>query len=131
MKEHLNNLVFIELTMDTFIRDFLYEKMLASYVQFEVAEIEKEIEIKKELISRLKRGAFIKYDENSVSDVNEQKLIMYDMYRKLDKDKFEAFSDRCPSMFVSADNVRYCYKENNMEMPLWFSEKYGHIYNKK
>jgi len=108
VKEHLNNLVFIELTMDTFIRDFLYEKMLASYVQFEVAEIEKEIEIKKELISRLKRGAFIKYDENSVSDVNEQKLIMYDMYRKLDKDKFEAFSDRCPSMFVSADNVRYC-----------------------
>ena len=117
--------------MDNFIANFLHEKIVDSYIQFEVKEIEKEIEIKKELISRLKRGSSIKYNENGVSDVDDQKKIIYDMYRNLDEDKFEAFSDRCPPMFMHADNVRYCYNENNMKEPEWFSEKYGHIYNKK
>lgn len=116
--------------MDTFIANFLYEKIVASHVQFEVTEIEKEIEIKKELINRLKRGNFVKYNENSVSDPDDQKVIIYDMYSKLDKDKFEAFSDSYPSVFMHIDYVRCCYKENDMKLPLWFSEKYGYLFNK-
>ena len=117
--------------MDIFILNFLHEKIVASYIQFEVTEIEKEIEYKKELIHRLKRGSSIKYNENSVSDIDDQKQIIYDMYKKLDKDKFEAFSDSYPSVFMHVDYVRCLYKENDMKLPLWFSEKYRHLFAEK
>ena len=71
------------------------------------------------------------YGEDSVSDINEQRLIILYMCEKLPKEYRKSFVEKCPFMFVHADNVRAICKLFGFEEPMWFKEKYGHLYAKK
>lgn len=110
----------------------LYERNISEQRYEEIETLENEIEKLKKRIEKIRGKRYLlDYDKNSVSDINDQRLIILYMCEKIPKEGRNSFVEKCPSMFGHADNVRYTCKIHDFEEPKWFKEKYGHLYAKK
>jgi len=110
----------------------LYERNLSEQKHEKIEALENQVDkLKKEIEKTRGKRYTLDYGEDSVSDINEQRLIILYMCEKLPKEYRKSFVEKCPFMFVHADNVRAICKLFGFEEPMWFKEKYGHLYAKK
>jgi hypothetical protein len=110
----------------------LYERNLSEQKRERTRALESQVEKLKIEIEKIRGKRYLlDYDKDSVSDINDQRLIILYMCEKLPKEGRKGFVEKCPFMFVHADNVRSICKLFDFEEPTWFKEKYGHLYAKK
>ena len=103
----------------------LYERSLFDQNYEKIKALESQIEKLK------KNRCDLHYDKKSISDINEQRLIILYVCEKLPKKDRKFFIKQCSGMFFHADNVRCVCEHHGFEEPAWFKEKYSHLYAKK
>lgn len=64
------------------------------------------------------------FDQNSLQDGYDQRLIVIAMKKDFSDREFEAWTRNLESLFLHVDNIRYAYKQCGVVCPDWYNDKY-------
>lgn len=95
-------------------------------IRNKIAESQKKADILQQKLNSNTSTFDFDFDEGSLSNIEHQKMILFDMKTRFSEDQFEKTTMSLSALFKNVDNIRYVYKCYGYSVPEWYLKCYAH-----